>query len=126
MPLYGLLCRACGAEKDAYAPIAVGKGSTACTACDGVMTRRYTPPAIAKPWTPHWNAATGQWCETEKDFTQALRRGSEEASRVMGRDVNYTRIDPQDAKPSSEEGLAEQAKVHRDRGWTEPTRKVFT
>lgn len=115
MPLYDLRCPECGLEVERYAPITQGKSSTSCV-CGCLMRRVYTPPAIAITWVAHFNHSVGRWCETRADFTRALAEGSEQASKVLGRDVNYVAMDTQEAKPRSEEGLAEQERAWATRG----------
>lgn len=123
MPLYPLRCVDCGRELERYAPMSNPKVSTSCS-CGGLARRVWTPPAVISPFRGHFNHSVGQYVGSMTEFRDALKHGEDDAGR-RGLNARYEAVDPRDM-PRSEEGLAEQAKAHRDAGWTEPKGTIFT
>ena len=125
MPLYPLRCQDCGLEDERYAPIQQGKSSTSCP-CGSVLRRVWTPPAVHL-YQPHYNYSVGRYVSSDKEFRDALKQGSEDMSRQMGMDVNYEKVDLGDTQPKSGGvGLEEQARKHRELGWTEAKKVTFS
>lgn len=104
MPIYELRCLECGAEIESWAPITVGKSSTSCS-CGGLARRVYTPPAMVNGFQAHFNHSIGRFVNNEREFRDALKQGSEEASaRMGGMAVNYEPV-PIAEVAHSQEGL---------------------
>lgn len=125
MALYSLRCWDCGSEIDRYAPMTSPKSSTACS-CGSVMVRRYTPPATLRSQTfePHYNHSVGAFVQSRRDFTDALKRGSDEASEVTGVTHNYRPADPRDIPQPGD--VTHREKLDRDSGRTVPTKTIIT
>lgn len=59
---------------------------------------------------PHFNAAVGQYVSSDRQFRDALRRGSDMQSERTGMEHRYVPIDPRDTEPADGGAGVEEAK----------------
>lgn len=90
-----------------------------CPVCKHQPTIRKYSFSVAKSFPAHFNTATGTYVNNEREFRDALKVSSEEASYRMNQEVNYQPLFPADMAEASshgvtEEGLYETHRVHHD------------
>lgn len=94
--------------------------------CGGFARRIWGPVNIRLSLRAHWNNTVGQYVSNDREFRDALKRGSEEASVRTGIDHNFQPVDgrEKEALGVTDHGLEEQERKHRELGapWAQPKR----
>lgn len=119
MPVYEWKC-ACGELRQTLCALD-NISAPNCPTCGLVMDRKFSSFGV-KVFKEHFNQSVGQYVTSDAQFRNELKVASDEASQRMGFDVNYQPLDPADTKAAcgvTDAGLEEQARRHRDLGWTE-------
>lgn len=92
----------------------------------GLQARRVFEPFGFHRFPEHFNHSVGKPVSSSKQFTQELRRASEEATERTGVPHDYQPVHPSEVQPAGGGvGLDKTARRHRELGWTESASKIF-
>lgn len=91
-----------------------------CGTCQVPMGRSYEPVPFKLPLEGHFNHSVGRYVSGDKDFKDALRQASDDASERTGIPHNFQPIDMRDTERLgvTGEGLEETARRRHDKGDT--------
>lgn len=122
MPLYAFLCRQCGRAHESPS-----RTITEPCPCGGSYRRDFRFNR-ASTFVPHFNHSVGKYVHNQAEFNTELRRASDRATAATGAEHNYVPVDAAEVAKTraNDDGLYEQAKRHRDLGWTQPTKRIIT
>lgn len=73
MPIYNYLCENCGAEYEAYRPVAEYQREYDCV-CGFSAVRRIVPPAVLRDYPGYESPVTGRWVEGRRAHQEELAR----------------------------------------------------
>lgn len=102
MPDYMFRCRLCGHVLSVFS--AGGPPAYKPEHCESFMARDYRSEMFAarKMYPAHYNPAVGEYVTSEKQFSDALKRGAEQASERTGIPHSYVPIHPSEAPKADE------------------------
>lgn len=113
---YSYFCTVCGNEDIDEQFSNIGAiGPHPCSICGSIM-RRGCSFSFRRPMQEHFNTSTGTYVSNNRQFTDDLKRKSEEASLRTGMDHNFVPVDITDMKALgvTDEGLEETHRRHHD------------
>lgn len=112
MPVYEFRCRSCGATKES-----LSRNPTPCNCGD--IFRRVFSFSTSTDLPAHFNHSVGSYVSNSRQFNDALKQKSDEASEHFGTTINYSPVDYSDraALGVTSEGLAETKARRKELGW---------
>jgi len=120
MPAYEYRCPGCGATDTVVSTIASydPDAPAQCVTCRAPMKRVYEPLPFDMGMEGHWNPTVGRYVSGKRDFGDALKVASAEASERNGIEHNYQPIDLRDAAAvgATGEGLGATARRRHHEG----------
>jgi DNA-directed RNA polymerase subunit RPC12/RpoP len=107
---YAYRCDGCGTSIESNV-----RGDRVPCSCGLTASRRFRF-SMSTSFREHFNVATGQYVNNNREFTDALKRASEEQTARTGLEVNLEPVDYSDkaALGVTDEGLDETAKARFD------------
>jgi putative FmdB family regulatory protein len=122
MPYYEYRCTSCGRKF-----VTTDRAdSTRCSYCTGTATRRFSF-SITPGFKEHWNQAVGQYVSNTTQFTDSLKRQSDEMSVRTGMLHDYEPIDPGDLRSDPEAfGVTPEGLDSSRRQWHDSTDGYMT
>lgn len=112
MATYLYRCDLCRSDHEIFAPMREGPPQApTCLDCDALLTRIYTVPAVKAPYVEHFNESVGQYVRNDREFRDALKRGSEEATLATGLEHNYVPVDIGDIVRETPKDEAQQKRL---------------
>src|SRR5260221_169726 len=92
MPVYAFKCRSCGRTEDSS-----DRAPFLCT-CGMLMGRDYSTVRMGSVLHGHFNSSVGHYVSGKTDFSESLKRKSDEMSQRLGFEHRYTPVDISDQR----------------------------